>query len=48
MNEDDFECTYCEAKFTVTHDHMDSVVYCPFCATELDETDSDDEDDEWA
>ena len=47
MNEDDFECNYCDAKFTITHDHQDDVTYCPFCGTEL-EQDDEDEDDEWA
>ena len=45
MEEDQFECDYCEAEFKVIHEHINEVQFCPFCATPLEpENDNDDED----
>ena len=47
MEEDTFECEYCEAEFKVIHEHINDVQYCPFCSTPLTfngDKDNDDED----
>lgn len=45
MEEDSFECHYCEAEFKVTHEHINEVVHCPFCGIELEHEDEDDDPD---
>jgi len=45
MEEESFECHYCEVKFTIIYEeHVNDVTHCPFCATTLDHKDEDDLD----
>lgn len=45
MEEDELICGYCEAEYTVTHEHINEVAYCPFCGTDSEITDEDDDAD---
>lgn len=48
MEEDSFECDYCEAEYKVSHEHINEVQFCPFCATPLEhENEEDDAEKEW-
>lgn len=48
MEEDELTCGYCEAEFTVTHEHINEVQFCPFCATPIEvENEDDDSEKEW-
>ena len=35
MTDIKFLCQDCEAEFTIEHDGIDTVMFCPFCASRL-------------
>jgi uncharacterized Zn-finger protein len=48
MDKDDFTCGYCDTEFQITHDHLQPILFCPFCGTEMEHEDvADDSEKEW-
>ena len=45
--EEDFSCDHCTNEFTIIGTSKDDIMYCPFCAAEMefDEDDLEEEDD---
>ena len=41
MTDKEFTCQDCEAEFTIEHDGIDTVMFCPFCASRLSYDDKD-------
>jgi len=46
MTDKEFTCQDCEAEFTIEHDGIDTVMFCPFCASRL-RYDDKDLDEDW-
>jgi uncharacterized Zn-finger protein len=48
MDKDEFNCDYCDTDFKIAHDHLQDVAFCPFCGTELEHEDvNDDSEKDW-
>ena len=47
MNDTEFICSECEAEFTIEYDGIDTVMFCPFCASRLRYDDENNLDADW-